>query len=71
MIIENQVFLLTPFFTGAWRKREVDTCIHIHKIALSTRSHAGHVRENAYATPKQAQRNVATKKKQPPPQSDM
>jgi hypothetical protein len=44
------------------QKKTIDACFHNHNLAASTWSHAGHVKKNEYATPKQKLKNVATKK---------
>ncbi len=47
-------------------KKTNDTCIHIHTVAVSTWSHVWRVEKIAYATPKQAPKNVAATKSNRP-----
>jgi hypothetical protein len=47
-------------------KKAVDTCFHIHTVAVSTWSHVGRVEEIAYPTTEQALKNVATPKSSRP-----
>ena len=44
------------------KKKAYDTCFHNHTAALSTWSHAEHVKENEYLTSKQAHKRITNTK---------
>ena len=64
--VADCIVLLLAFCAFLMRKKTNDSCFHIHTAVVSTWSHVRHVKKNAYHTPKQTLKNVATTKSNRP-----